>query len=109
MYSTAAIPEFRGQEKRQKSLEKSFMQAEVPFAGSWISPKASPILSGELNPNFAPAGLRIPKSLKLAFTEKIPKYMEVAQKSQRNSDQRQILKEWQKHLNEKYGNRSRIG
>lgn len=81
MFSTAAIPEFRGKEKREKSLEKSYMQAEVPFAGSWISPKESPILSGELNPNFTPAGLRIPKSLKLAFTEKIPKYIEAAQKS----------------------------
>ena len=53
-----------GTDRRERIPQNSFMQAEVPFAGAWFNRSQPPDV------NTSPAGMRIPKPLKLTFTEK---------------------------------------
>jgi hypothetical protein len=100
-----------GQAKRDKNLHNSFMQGEVPHAGSWFKRKPSNQNGNQSHesPNMT-AGLNMPKSMKLSFADKIPNIkMELQFQNMQDGQIKQEIQNRKQKAIEKYGNRDRVG
>lgn len=68
----------KGQEKREKNLQLSFFQTQVPHSGTWINRNATAdavpkAIKGVKIEEMPPAGIRLPKTYKLNYPDNIPK------------------------------------